>query len=68
MVFTRFAITAINTDSTILPVNNHATKYVTNKAITRQINDLTNERVRVSFNFFHLHPNYIEIFVIQLLE
>jgi hypothetical protein len=43
----------------IFPVNNHATKYVTDKAITRQINDLIIERVRVSFNYLHLPQEYI---------
>jgi len=37
----------------ILPVNAHTVTYVTLKAIARQINDLTSERVLVSFNCFH---------------
>lgn len=38
----------------MLHVKSHAIKYVTDKAIARQISDLTIERVRVSFNFSHL--------------
>jgi hypothetical protein len=50
----------------MLPVSNHAVTYVTVKAITRQIKDLTNERVRVSFNYLHLSYDRFGIMVFEL--
>ncbi len=51
MVFRRLATSAIIIDVSMFPVKSNITKYVTAKAITRQITALIIDRVRVSFKF-----------------
>jgi hypothetical protein len=67
MVLAKLAISVIIIEVSIPPVNAHTVKYVTVKAIARQINDLTNGRVRDSFNCIHLPHDRVGSIVDELL-